>query len=75
MKVKPEQRSKLRVEQLLMRKNSVFPDESILEAYKVMSREKIDLIPVVDKQAPSKVVGVVTSEGVAYAYEKAKALR
>jgi CBS domain-containing protein len=75
MKIKPEQRSELRIEQLPMKQVSVFADESILEAYKVMSREKIDLIPVVDKEAPTKAVGVVTSEGVTYAYEKAKALR
>ncbi len=75
VKVKPEQRSGIKVEQLPIKHISVFSDESILEAYKVMSREKIDLIPVVDKEAPSKIVGVVTSEGVAYAYEKAKTLR
>ncbi len=75
MKAKPEQRSQLQVEQLPIKDVSIFTDESILEAYKIMSREKIDLVPVVDRQARSKVVGVVTSEGVAYAYEKAKALR
>jgi Zn-dependent protease/CBS domain-containing protein len=75
MKIKPEQRSELRVEQLPIKQVSVFQDESILEAYKVMSREKIDLVPVVDKEAPTKVVGVVTSESVAYGIEKAKALR
>jgi predicted transcriptional regulator len=40
-----------------------------------MTREKIDLMPVVDREAPTKVVGVLTSEGVASAYEKAKNLR
>jgi Zn-dependent protease/CBS domain-containing protein len=75
MKVKPEQRSELRVEQLPAKQISVFQDESILEAYKVMSREKVDLIPVVDREAPTKVIGALTSEGVAFAYEKAKALR
>jgi len=75
MKIKPEQRSQQQVGRLPMKQLSVFPDESILEAYKVMSREKIDLVPVVDREAPTKVVGVLTSEGVAYAYEKAKALR
>jgi Zn-dependent protease/CBS domain-containing protein len=75
MKVEPEQRNKLRVEQLPIKQISVFSDESILEAYKVMNREKIDLIPVVERERPSKVAGVITSEGVAYAYEKAKALR
>lgn len=75
MKIKPEQRSGLAVGQMPVKQVSVFQDESILEAYKIMSREKIDLVPVVDREAPTKVVGVVTSEGVAYAFEKAKALR
>lgn len=75
MKIKAEQRNELRVEQLPIKQISVFIDESILEAYKVMAREKIDLIPVVERENPSKVVGVLTSEGVAYAYEKAKSLR
>lgn len=75
MKIKPEQRSQQQVGQLPMKQLSIFPDESILEAYKIMSREKIDLVPVVDREASTKVVGVLTSEGVAYAYEKAKALR
>ncbi len=51
---------------------STFPDEAVFETYKLMTREKIDLMPVVDKEAPSKVVGVLTSEAVANAYEKAK---
>jgi Zn-dependent protease/CBS domain-containing protein len=75
MKVKPEQRNQLHVEQLPVRNLSVFEDESILEAYKVMRKEKADLVPVVAREAPSKVVGIVTSESVAYAIEKAKALR
>jgi Zn-dependent protease/CBS domain-containing protein len=75
MKVKPEQRNQLHVEHLLIKNLSVFQDESILEAYKVMRREKTDLVPVVAREAPSKVVGVVTSESIAYAIEKAKTLR
>jgi len=75
MNVKPEQRSELMVNQLPIKQVFVFPDESVLEAYKIMIREKVDLVPVVDKEAPTKVIGVLTAEGVAYAYEKAKALR
>jgi Zn-dependent protease/CBS domain-containing protein len=75
MKIKPEQRGGLAAGQMPVKQVSVFQNESILEAYKIMSREKIDLVPVVDREAPTKVVGVVTSEGVAYAVEKAKALR
>jgi Zn-dependent protease/CBS domain-containing protein len=75
MKIKPEQRKELTVNQLPVKQVSVFSDESILEAYKIMTREKIDLIPVVNREAPAKIMGVLTSEGVAYAYEKAKTLR
>lgn len=74
-KIKPEQRNTMRVEALEKKQVSVFDDESILEAYKTMTREKIDLLPVVSRDAPTKVVGVITNEGVAYAYEKAKNLR
>ncbi|MEM4574442.1 MAG: hypothetical protein QXF45_07890 [Candidatus Caldarchaeum sp.] len=42
---------------------------------KVMVRQKIDLVPVVSRDDPNKVVGILTSESVAYAYEKAKILR
>jgi CBS domain-containing protein len=63
------------VEQLPTVRISVFPDESILNAYKIITRERLDLVPVVSRQSPMKVVGVVTGESVAYAYEKAKTLR
>jgi len=63
------------VGQLPLKHLSVFTDESILEAYKVMTREKIDLLPAVDRGASDKIVGVLTSEAVARAYEKAKNLR
>ena len=72
MKVKPEERSALRVEQMPLRNISVYEDESILEVNKIMTREKIDLIPVVDKETPTKIVGVLTSEAIANAYEKSK---
>lgn len=72
MKVKPEERSTLRVEQMPLKNISVYEDESILEVNKIMTREKVDLIPVVDRETPSKVVGVLTSEAIANAYEKSK---
>ncbi len=72
MKIKSEERSALRVEQMPLKNISVYEDESILEANKIMSTEKIDLIPVVDKENPTKIVGVLTSEAIANAYEKSK---
>jgi Zn-dependent protease/CBS domain-containing protein len=72
MKVAPEQRNSLRIEQMPLRNISVFQDESILEANKLTIREKIDLIPVVDREMPTKLIGVLTSEAITSAYEKAK---
>lgn len=72
MKVDPQQRSALTIEQMPMRKTSIFKDESILEANKIMVKEKLRLIPVVDREVPTKVIGVLTSEAIANAYEKAK---
>jgi CBS domain-containing protein len=75
MKIKPPQRNALRVEQLPKKQVIVFQDESILEAYKITTGEKIDLAPVVGKQAPTKVMGVVTSEAANSAHEKTKNLQ
>jgi Zn-dependent protease/CBS domain-containing protein len=75
MKVKPEQRGNLKVEQMPMKNISIFSDEAVLEAYKIMAREKIDLLPVMDRADSAQVIGVLTSECVANAYEKAKSLR
>jgi Zn-dependent protease/CBS domain-containing protein len=72
MKVTPDQRDTLRIEQMPLARISVFEDESILEANKLSVREKIDVIPVVDKENPTKLIGVITSEAIAKAYEQAK---
>ena len=72
IKVAPEQRGNLKVEQMPLKNISTYPDEAVFEAYKIMTKEKIDLLPVVDKELPSKVVGVLTSEAVAKAYDKAR---
>lgn len=72
MKINPEQRTNLTVGQMPLKRPLVFEDESILEAYKVMKRERVDLLPVAERKASDKIVGVLTSESVAQAYEKAK---
>jgi len=71
-KIKPEQRGNLRVEQMPLKNISTHPEEPVFEAYKIMVKEKIDLLPVVDKESTTKVVGVLTGEAVAKAYDKAK---
>jgi len=72
IKVPQNQRINLRVEQMPLKSISTDPDQAIFEAYKLMTRQKIDLLPVLDKQIPTKVLGVLTSEAVAAAYEKAR---
>jgi len=72
MKISKDQQSTLKVEQMPIKKISTYPDEAVFEAYKIMTKEKIDLLPVVERENPMKVVGVLTSETVASAYEKAK---
>ena len=72
IKVAPEQRGNLKVEQMPLKNISTNPEQAVFEAYKIMIKEKIDLLPVVDKESPTKVVGVLTSEAVAKAYDQAK---
>lgn len=72
MKISPEQRDTMLIEQMPLAKISVFEDDSILEANKVIIREKIDVIPVIKKENSTLVVGVITSEAIARAYEQAK---
>jgi Zn-dependent protease/predicted transcriptional regulator len=72
MKVNTEQRTILRVEQMPIKKVEIFEDESILEANKLMLREKIDLVPVVQRENTAKVIGVLTRGNIANAYEQAR---
>ncbi|MGD6934532.1 MAG: M50 family metallopeptidase [Candidatus Bathyarchaeia archaeon] len=72
MKVDPDQRTVLRVENMPMKSILVSPNDPILEANKIMNREKISLIPVVNRNELSKVVGVITSECISSLYEEAK---
>lgn len=74
MKIKPEERNILRVDQLPIKQLAIFADESVLEANKIMTTEKVDLLPVVDRTAPTKVIGVFTKESLSRAIEKAKEL-
>ncbi len=74
-KISLSQRASIRVTELPLKYFSVQPDESVLEAQKILTREKVHLVPVVDPKLPTRVVGVLTSEGVAKAYEVARNLR
>jgi Zn-dependent protease len=75
LKIKPQDRARQNLGEMRIQKLSTFYDDSVLEAYKIMARERIDLVPVVKKEDPTRVVGVITSEGIALAYDKARGLR
>jgi CBS domain-containing protein len=72
IKKKPEERNGFRLNQFPLKKVYVFCDEPVTEAYKVMQQEKLDLVPVVDRSDETKVIGVLTNEGVALAFQKAR---
>jgi Zn-dependent protease/CBS domain-containing protein len=72
MKINPDQRDELRIAQMPISKICVHEDESILEANKLIIKEKIDVLPVVKKDNPTQLVGVITSEAIGKAYEQAK---
>jgi Zn-dependent protease/CBS domain-containing protein len=69
MKVAPDQRGEMRVEQMRLRKITIYDEDSILEANKLITREHIDVIPVVTRAEPEKVIGVLTSAAIAGVYE------
>lgn len=72
MKIDPQQRVNMTVEQMPLKKMFINPDYPVLEANKIMNREKINSIPVTAKTAPTKLVGVITSECISSLYEEAK---
>ncbi len=72
MKVDPQERGNRTVEQMPMKKLTIFEDESILEANKLFISEKIDLLPVVQRDNPDKVIGVLTNAAIANAYMEAR---
>jgi CBS domain-containing protein len=75
MKIKPEKRNSVLLQELPLKKVFIYDDESVLEANKLMMREKIDLLPVVERFTIEKVIGVITNESMSAAIEKAKTLR
>ncbi len=72
MKVDPQQRDRRHVEEMPLKKITIFDDESILEANKVLLLQKIDLLPVVHRDNPDKVVGVLTSGAISNAFMQAR---
>ena len=72
IKIKPEQRANIRIGEMPLKNIATQPSEPILEAYKLMTKEKIDLFPVIDPQNPTKIIGVLTNQNIAAAFETAR---
>jgi len=68
--VPPEKRRKLRVRDAIKRKPIVaYPDESVQSALEKMYRENIGRLPVVKRENPSHVVGIITKSDILKAYK------
>lgn len=72
VKIKPEQRGSTLIEQMPLSKIVVYEDDSILEANKIIAAQNLALIPVVKRNSPTKIVGIITGIAIANAYEQAK---
>ncbi|MFW9904441.1 MAG: site-2 protease family protein [Candidatus Thorarchaeota archaeon] len=66
VKLPPEDRSNAIVADLMAKTVSILPERSVFDAYKLMAKEKVQLIPVIDNNAPCNVMGVITSQSIAY---------
>ena len=75
IKINPEQRANFHVRNFPVKKIWILADESVLEAYKIMTKERIDLLPVMEREKPDTVIGVITNESITSTIEKAKTLR
>jgi Zn-dependent protease/CBS domain-containing protein len=69
LKVPPEERLVTRVGDLQIKPLSIMPESSVLDAYKVMIKERTRLIPVIDTEVPCNLKGVITNQSIAYSLE------
>lgn len=71
MKIPKEQRNSKKVIDLVKSNVVTYPDESAWDALKKMRAYDLDLIPVADRKTQDRIVGVLTKDSFAYAYERA----
>ncbi|MFX0084390.1 MAG: site-2 protease family protein [Candidatus Hodarchaeota archaeon] len=69
LKVPPEERLITRLGDLHINPLSILPENSVLDAYKVMIKEQTRLIPVIDNEVPCNIMGVITNQLIAYNLE------
>ncbi|MFX1507903.1 MAG: site-2 protease family protein [Promethearchaeota archaeon] len=66
VKITPEDRSNAIVADLMVKTISILPNWSVFDAYKIMAKEKTQILPVIDNTAPCNIMGVITSQSIAY---------
>ncbi|MFX1284846.1 MAG: site-2 protease family protein [Promethearchaeota archaeon] len=66
IKIPPESRSNAIVADFMIKPLSISPDRSVFDAYKLMAKKKVQLIPVLDSNAPCSIMGVITNQSIAY---------
>ncbi|MHA2248154.1 MAG: site-2 protease family protein [Candidatus Hodarchaeales archaeon] len=75
IKLNPESRFNTVVADLMIKPLFILPDRSVIEAYKLMAKEKTRLIPVLDTNTPCSILGVITSQSIAYGIALAQSLK
>jgi CBS domain-containing protein len=75
LKVPPAERLITRMADLPVKPLSVMAENSALDAYKVMIKERTRLVPVLNSEAPCSLMGVITNQSIAYNLETAKLWR
>ncbi|MFX0015949.1 MAG: site-2 protease family protein [Promethearchaeota archaeon] len=75
IKVSPESRENAVVADLMIRSVAIPPDRPLLDAYKLMTKEKTRLIPVLDSNVPCNILGVVTNQSIAYGIALAQSFK
>ena len=66
IKITPKDRSSSIVADVMAKTVSILPDRSVFDAYKIMAKEKTQLLPVINNNAPCNIMGVITSQSIAY---------
>jgi len=69
-RVPKARRRKIKVKDILSRKLVVaYPDESVQSALDKMYENDVGRLPVVDREEPTRIVGIITRSNIVKAYE------
>lgn len=69
LKVPSQRHSNTRAEKIVQRKPvTVYPDNSVLDVYNEMSKQKIERVLVVERDNPKKLLGIVTRTDVMHVF-------